>query len=135
MDKVGIERRLLTAGENKGFLDPFSPQTAKQRAHAQTMLDAIHSQFIAAVRQGRGERLKETPDMFSGLFWTGEQAVEMGLADGMSSLDGVAREVVDAPEVVDYTRYENMAERLAKRFGAAVGEASVKALRQSMVLR
>jgi protease-4 len=135
MDKVGIERRLLTAGENKGFLDPFSPQTAKQRAHAQTMLDAIHSQFIAAVRQGRGERLKENPDMFSGLFWTGEQAVEMGLADGMSSLDGVAREVVDAPEVVDYTRYENMAERLAKRFGAAVGEASVKALRQSTVLR
>jgi len=135
MDKVGIERRLLTAGENKGFLDPFSPQTAKQRAHAQTMLDAIHSQFIAAVRQGRGERLKETPDMFSGLFWTGEQAVEMGLADGMSSLDGVARDVVDAPEVIDYSRYENMAERLAKRFGAAMGEASVKALRQSPVLR
>jgi protease IV len=135
MDKVGIERRLLTAGENKGFLDPFSPQTEKQRTHAQTMLNAIHSQFIAAVRQGRGDRLKETPDMFSGLFWTGEQAVEMGLADGMSSLDGVAREVVDAPEVVDYTRYENMAERLAKRFGAAVGEASVKALRQSTVLR
>jgi protease-4 len=99
------------------------------------MLDAIHSQFIAAVRQGRGERLKETPDMFSGLFWTGEQAVEMGLADGMSSLDGVARDVVDAPEVIDYSRYENMAERLAKRFGAAMGEASVKALRQSTVLR
>lgn len=135
MDKLGVERRLMTAGENKGFLDPFSPQTGKQRAHAQTMLNAIHAQFITAVRQGRGDRLKETPDMFSGLFWTGEQAVEMGLADGMSSLDGVARDVVEAPEVIDYTRYENMAERLAKRFGAAMGEASVKALRQSPVLR
>ena len=135
MGKLGVERRLLTAGENKGFLDPFSPQTAKQRAHAQTMLDAIHNQFITAVRQGRGDRLKETPDMFSGLFWTGEQAVDMGLADGMSSLDGVARDVVDAPDVIDYTRYENMAERLAKRFGAAMGEASVKALRESPVLR
>ena len=135
MDKLGVERRLLTAGENKGFLDPFSPQTAKQRAHAQTMLDAIHTQFIAAVRQGRGERLKETSDMFSGLFWTGEQAVEMGLADGLSSLDAVAREVVDAPEVVDYTRSENMAERLAKRFGAAVGEGAVHTLQWRMPLR
>lgn len=135
MDKMGVERRLLTAGENKGFLDPFSPQTGKQRAHAQTMLDAIHSQFITAVRQGRGARLKESPDMFSGLFWTGEQAVEMGLADGMSSLDGVAREVVEAPDVIDYTRYENMAERLAKRFGAAVGEGAVHALQWRMPLR
>lgn len=135
MDKLGVERRLMTAGENKGFMDPFSPQTAKQRTHAQAMLDQIHEQFITAVRQGRGERLKETPDMFSGLFWTGEQAVEMGLADGLSSLDGVAREVVQAADVIDYTRYENMAERLAKRFGAAIGEASVKALRESPVLR
>ena len=135
MDKLGVERRLMTAGENKGFMDPFSPQTAKQRTHAQAMLDQIHEQFITAVRQGRGDRLKETPDMFSGLFWTGEQAVEMGLADGLSSLDGVAREVVQAADVIDYTRYENMAERLAKRFGAAMGEASVKALHQQPVLR
>ena len=135
MDKLGVERRLMTAGENKGFMDPFSPQTAKQRTHAQAMLDQIHEQFITAVRQGRGDRLKETPTMFSGLFWTGEQAVEMGLADGLSSLDGVAREVVQAADVIDYTRYENMAERLAKRFGAAMGEASVKALHQQPVLR
>ena len=135
MDKLGVERRLMTAGENKGFMDPFSPQTAKQRTHAQAMLDQIHEQFITAVRQGRGDRLKETPDMFSGLFWTGEQAVEMGLADGLSSLDGVAREVVQAADVIDYTRYENMAERLAKRFGAAMGEASVKALHRQPVLR
>lgn len=135
MDKLGIERRLLTAGENKGFLDPFSPQTAKQRAHAQSMLNQIHEQFIASVRQGRGDRLKETPEMFSGLFWTGEQAVEMGLADGLSSLDAVARDTVEAAEVMDYTRYENMAERLAKRFGAAIGAGAVHALQWRVPVR
>ncbi|MBM3386140.1 MAG: S49 family peptidase [Betaproteobacteria bacterium] len=135
MDKLGIERRLMTAGANKGFLDPFSPQTEGQRKHAQAMLNQIHQQFIAVVRAGRGERLKETPEMFSGLFWTGEQAVEMGLADQLGSLDGVAREVVQAADVVDYTHRENVAERLAKRFGAALGEASVKALRHSGGIR
>lgn len=135
MDKLGVERRLMTAGENKGFLDPFSPQTEAQRRHAQAMLNQIHQQFIGVVKAGRGERLKETPEMFSGLFWTGQQAVDMGLADALGSLDGVAREVVKAAEVIDYTRHENVAERLAKRFGAAMGEASVKALRQAMVLR
>lgn len=135
MDKLGVERRLMTAGENKGFLDPFSPQTAAQRKYAQAMLDQIHQQFIGVVKVGRGDRLKETPDMFSGLFWTGQQAVDMGLADALGSLDGVARDVVKAPDVIDYTRHENMAERLAKRFGAALGEASVKAMRQSAVLR
>ena len=135
MDKLGVERRLMTAGENKGFLDPFSPQTAAQRKYAQAMLDQIHQQFIGVVKAGRGERLKETPDMFSGLFWTGQQAVDMGLADALGSLDSVARDVVKASDVIDYTRHENVAERLAKRFGAAVGEASVKAVRQSAVLR
>jgi protease IV len=135
MDKLGIERRLMTAGENKGFLDPFSPQTEAQRKHAQAMLNQIHQQFIGVVKAGRGDRLKETPDMFSGLFWTGQQAVNMGLADALGSLDNVARDVVKAPDVIDYTRHENVAERLAKRFGAAMGEASVKALRQGMALR
>jgi len=135
MDKLGVERRLMTAGENKGFLDPFSPQTAAQRKYAQAMLDQIHQQFIGVVKAGRGDRLKETPDMFSGLFWTGQQAVDMGLADALGSLDGVARDVVKSPDVIDYTRHENVAERLAKRFGAAIGEASVKAMRQSTVLR
>ncbi len=135
MDKLGVERRLMTAGANKGFLDPFSPQTDAQRKHAQAMLDQIHSQFIQVVRQGRGDRLKETPDMFSGLFWSGQQAVDMGLADAMGSLDSVAREVVKAPEVIDYSRHENVAERLAKRFGAALGEGSVKALRVGAALR
>jgi protease-4 len=134
MDKLGVERRLMTAGANKGFLDPFSPQTEAQRKHAQAMLDQIHSQFIQVVRQGRGDRLKETPEMFSGLFWSGQQAVDMGLADAMGSLDSVARDVVKAPDVIDYSRHENVAERLAKRFGAAVGEGAVHALRMGSAL-
>ena len=128
MDKLGVERRLMTAGVNKGFLDPFSPQTKNQRAHAQTLLDQIHQQFIQVVREGRGKRLKETPELFSGLFWSGEQAVELGLADGLGNLDYVAREIVKAEDVIDYTRHENVAERLAKRFGAAIGEGAVRAM-------
>ena len=128
MEKLGVERRLLTAGENKGFLDPFSPQTETQRAYAQTMLNQIHQQFISVVKAGRGDRLKTTADTFSGLFWTGQQAVEMGLADQMGSLDYVAREVVKAEDIIDYTRRDNVAERLVKRFGAAVGLGAVKSL-------
>ena len=126
MDKLGVERRLMTAGENKGFLDPFSSQTKPQRAHAQQLLDQIHQQFIKVVREGRGDRLKETPEIFSGLFWSGQQAIELGLADGYGTLDSVARDVVKAEDIVDYTRQDNVAERLAKRFGAAMGEAMVK---------
>jgi len=135
MDKLGVERRLMTAGENKGFLDPFSPQTEAQRKHAQFMLNHIHSQFIAVVKKGRGDRLKETPEMFSGLFWTGQQAVELGLADELASLDQVARDVVKAEEVVDYSRHDNVAERLVKRFGAAMGEGAWKAMRSSTLIR
>lgn len=129
MDKLGVERRLMTAGENKGFLDPFSPQTEPQRQHAQTMLNQIHTQFIDVVKKGRGDRLKETPELYSGLFWSGQQAVDLGLADSLGSIDGVAREVVKAPDVIDYTQRENVAERLVKRFGVAVGEGSVRAMR------
>ena len=135
MDKLGVERRLMTAGENKGFLDPFSPQTAPQRLHAQAMLDQIHKQFIDVVKKGRGDRLKNHPDMFSGLFWSGQQAVDLGLADSLGSIDGVARDVVKAPDVIDYTQRENVAERLVKRFGVAVGEGSVRLLHQPAVLR
>ena len=135
MDKLGVERRLLTAGENKGFLDPFSPQTDRQRAYAQTMLDQIHHQFIDAVKAGRGARLKETPELFSGLFWTGQQAVELGLADQLGNLDFVAREIVKAEELVDYTRRDNVAERLAKKFGAAVGDGAMRALKAIPSLR
>lgn len=136
MEKLGIERRLLTAGENKGFLDPFSPMNEAQRAHAQSMLEQIHAQFIAVIKAGRGDRLKsETPGLFSGLFWSGQQAIELGLADQLGNVDFVAREVIKADEVIDYTRRDNVAEKLAKRFGAAMGDASVRALRSVPVLR
>ncbi len=134
MDKVGVERRLLTAGENKGFLDPFSPMSKTQKEFALTMLEQIHQQFIQVVREGRGKRLKETPEMFSGLFWTGEEAIKLGLADHLGSLDYVAREVVKAEDVVDYTRKDNVAERIAKRFGAALGGAVVQSLTKGMHL-
>jgi protease-4 len=135
MDKLGVERRLLTAGENKGFLDPFSPQTEKQRAFAQAMLNQIHEQFIAVVKAGRGKRLKETPEMFSGLFWTGQQALELGLADQFGSLELVARDIVKAEEIIDYTRRDNVAERLAKKFGAAMGEGAFRAMKTLPALR
>ena len=135
MDKLGVERRLMTAGENKGFMDPFSPQTEKQRVFAQAMLDQIHQQFIAVVKAGRGARLHETPETFSGLFWTGQQAIEMGLADQLGNLDYVAREVVKAEELMDYTRKENVAERLAKRFGASIGEGAMHAMKTAPALR
>jgi len=135
MDKLGIERRLMTAGENKGFLDPFSPQTERQREYAQAMLNQIHQQFIAAVKIGRGSRLKEDSDTFSGLFWSGQQAIELGLADQLGSVDYVAREVVKAEEIIDYTRRDNVAERLVKRFGAALGLVVVQATQSSAVLR
>ena len=135
MDKLGVERRLLTAGENKGFMDPFSSQTERQRQYAQTMLDQIHQQFIAVVKQGRGDRLKDAPEMFSGLFWTGQQAIDMGLADHLGSLDYVAREVVKAEDIIDYTRRDNVAERLAKRFGAAIGSGAFQALKSTPALR
>jgi protease-4 len=129
MDKVGVQRRLMTAGTNKAMLDPFSPEDPRHRAYAQAMIDQIHQQFIKVVREGRGQRLKETPETFSGLFWNGEEAIKIGLADAYGNLDFVAREVIKAEEVIDYTPRENVAERLAKRFGAAVGEGAVRALR------
>jgi protease IV len=130
MDKVGVERRLLTAGENKGFLDPFSPQSEEQRAYAQAMLGEIHAQFIEVVKKGRGDRLKAGDEIFSGLVWSGQRAVALGLADDLGSLDQVAREVVQAEDIVDYTQRENVAQRLAKRFGAGMGESALRLARQ-----
>ena len=135
MDKLGVERRLMTAGENKGFMDPFSPQTDKQRLFAQAMLDQIHQQFIKVVKAGRGTRLKETPETFSGLFWTGQQAIEIGLADQLGNLDFVAREIVKAEDTVDYTRRDNVAERLVKRFGASIGQGIAHTLQTMPTLR
>ncbi|WP_050460588.1 S49 family peptidase [Herbaspirillum autotrophicum] len=135
MDKVGVERRLLTAGENKGFLDPFSPQNPKQKEYALQMLGEIHQQFIDVVRKGRGERLKETPDTFSGLFWPGSKAVEMGLADGFGTVDSVARDVLKAEDLVDYTQTEGLPERVLKKFGVAVGSGVAKSMLNSNVLQ
>ncbi len=123
MEKLGIERRLLTAGANKGLLDPFSPMSDAQRAHAQAMLDDIHRQFIAAVKGGRGDSLKESNELFSGLIWTGAQSIKLGLADDFGSVQSVAREVVKAPELIDYTRRENILDRVARRVGAEFGAA------------
>jgi protease IV len=131
MEKLGVERRLLTAGANKGMLDPFAPQNEKHTAYAKAMIDQIHQQFIATVKAGRGDRLKETPEMFSGLFWNGEEAIKLGLADQLGSLDSVARDVVKAETIVDYTQRDNLAERVARRFGASVGASAVQAIRQA----
>jgi protease-4 len=118
MEKLGIERRLITAGKNKALLDPFLPLEEAHRQIAIDLINEIHEQFIAAVREGRGKRLKETPDMFSGLIWSGAKSVELGLADAFGSLDYVAREVIKAEDIVDYTQKENLAEKFARRFGA-----------------
>ncbi len=123
MKKLGIERRLLTAGENKGFLDPFSPAKTKDVEFAKALLDEVHQQFIQAVRQGRGKRLKESPETFTGLIWSGTRSVEMGLSDGLGSLDYVAREILKAEDIVDYTPKEDILERISHRVGASIGSA------------
>jgi protease-4 len=123
MDKLGVERRLITAGENKGLLDPFSPLDPKDRRHVEAMMKDIHEQFIGVVREGRGTRLKEAPELFSGLVWTGQKSVELGLADGIGSLEFVAREVIQAEDIVDFTRKDNLAERFARRLGSGAADA------------
>ena len=122
MDKLGIERRALAAGENKTFLDPFSPLSPQQRDYAQGMITEIHQQFIAAVKAGRGTRLKESPELFSGLVWNGARGIDLGLADALGSVDYVAREVIKAEDIVDFTVKENLTERLARKFGATLGK-------------
>ncbi|MDE2255832.1 MAG: S49 family peptidase [Betaproteobacteria bacterium] len=131
MDKLGVTRRLLTAGAKKGFMDPFSPMPEDQKTYALGMLEQIHRQFIAAVEKGRGKRLKINNDTFSGLVWTGESAVEQGLADGFGDTDTVARDVVHEKTLVDYTRSENVVDRLAKRFGASLGMGAMREMLQS----
>ena len=119
MEKLGVERRAYHAGENKAFLDPFSPVVEKQKDYINQMLEEIHQQFISVVRKGRGKRLKEDADTFSGLMWTGEKSIALGLTDGYGTVDSVARDVIKAENVVDYSEHDNVAERLAKRFGAS----------------
>jgi protease-4 len=135
MDKLGVTRRMITAGSNKGMMDPFSKENPQQVEMIKTMIDEIHQQFIAVVKEGRGARLKDTADLFSGRVWNGEQAVKLGLADGFGTVDTVARDVFKAPDILDYTMKENFAERVAKRFGAEAGAAAGKALIKSPDLK
>ncbi len=125
LEKLGVERRLYTAGEHKGFMDPFSPQNDADKAHLEQLLGQIHQQFIAVVRAGRGDRLSDNPDLFSGLFWTGEEAIRLGLADEIGSAGQVARDVIGEEKVVDFTPREDLVGRLAEQLG--VGAAKVLA--------
>jgi protease-4 len=128
MEKLGIERRLITVGENKGMLDPFSPLDDKDKEHVRKLMGDIHEQFVGVVREGRGKRLKDAPEIFSGLIWTGQRSIDLGLADGFGSLEYVAREVVKAEEIDDFTQKEGIAEKFAKPFGAATAGALVEAV-------
>lgn len=133
MKKVGVERRLMTAGENKAMLDPFSPVNPKHQQLAQEMLNEVHEQFKTVVRQGRGSRLKETPEVFSGLFWNGEQSIKLGLADALGSTDYVAREVIKQEDIVDFTYQDDFASRIAKRIGASVSATIGEVLARQLV--
>ncbi len=133
MKKVGVERRLMTAGENKAMLDPFSPVNPKHQEFAQTMLNEIHEQFKAVVRQGRGARLKETPEVFSGLFWSGEQGIKLGLADALGSADYVAREIIKEENMVDFTYQDDFASRIAKRIGASISQSVGEVIAKQLV--
>ena len=135
MDKLGVERRLITAGANKGFLDPFSPADPQQVQYARQMLAEIHAQFIQVVRQGRGKRLKETPDTFSGLVWSGEKSIALGLADGLGSVESVARDVIKAEDIVDFTPHQGLADRLAGKFGVVMANILKPAAQSGMKLR
>jgi protease IV len=118
------------------MLDPFSPLDEKDKEHVKTLMADIHQQFIGVVKEGRGKRLKESPEIFSGLIWTGQKSVDLGLADGFGSLESVARDVVKAEEIVDFTQKEGLAEKVAKRFGAAfAGALAETVLRYSVGLR
>lgn len=128
MDKLGIERRLYTAGENKAFLDPFSPEKEEEVAFWESVLDQTHQQFIEKVKEGRGERLSDRKDLFSGLIWNGEKAVELGLVDDLGSAGYVAREVIGHGEIVDYSFEPSPFQRLMRQMGTALGRGVTQAL-------
>ena len=123
LEKLGVERRLYTAGKNKGILDPFLPTKPSDVDHIKKLLDDIHAQFIASVREGRGGRLSDDPELFSGLFWTGEESLDLGLVDAIGSAGYVAREVIGEEEIVDFTQKPDLLERLTKRMGVAMASA------------
>jgi len=121
MDKLGVDRRLYTAGENKAFLDPFSPEEEEEVQFWQDVLETTHSQFIESVRKGRGDRLADDEQLFSGLVWSGEQALELGLIDGLGSSSHVARQVIGQEDLVDYSRRESPFQEIVDQFGVSVG--------------
>ena len=121
MDKLGVERRLLTAGKNKGLFDPFLPEQPEQIAHLQSMLEQVHGHFIDAVKQGRGDRLSDDQDIYSGLIWSGENSIELGLADDYGTRRSVAREI-GAEDIIDFTPREDLLQRIAKRIGSSAGQ-------------
>ena len=129
MNKLGIERRLLIAGTHKAILDPFSPVSSEEKSHVQTLLNRVHQQFIEAVRQGRGKRLQDNPDIFSGLVWTGGESIELGLADAIGSIDSVARDVIGSETIVDFTQEEGVIDRLAGRLGTSFGQTLLSAIK------
>ena len=133
MEKLGVERRLYSAGENKGFLDPFSDEKPNEVEFWKGVLESTHQQFISKVIEGRGDRLKVTDKTFSGLIWNGEQALEMGLVDGLASSGMVAREVVGAEEIVDFTPQPDPFERLSKTLGLAAASAITKVMGGSQI--
>lgn len=131
MNKVGVERRVITAGKNKGFMDPFSPVDPEHKAFMEEVLRNVHQQFVGAVKQGRGERLKDDPDLYSGLVWSGEQALALGLIDGFGSPGSVARDVIRQPRMVDYSTEKDPFDALADKLGVSMGRAGMQALLQS----
>jgi protease-4 len=135
MQRLGVERRLLTAGEHKALLDPFSPVNEAEKQHLQGVIDSVHQQFIAAVRQGRGERLKENPDLFSGLVWTGEEAIKLGLADAVGDARSVAKDAIGEKETVNFTPRERLIDRISHRLGASLGAALQSAAGLNLELR
>lgn len=128
MDKLGVERRLITAGEHKGMMDPFSPLKKADQQHMQNMIDGVHKQFIEVVKKGRGDRLKDNPDLFSGLVWNGDKSVELGLVDALGSSSYVAREIIGAEKIVDYTPRANFIDRFANQLGTSVAKTMIQTL-------
>ena len=132
MEKLGIENRTVTAGENKAFMDPFAPMKPEHKAHLEAMLADVHQQFIKAVKDGRGTRLKEnTPGLFSGLIWSGSKAIENGLVDGLGSVESVARDIVKAEDLIDYTVEENAFDKFARRLGTSFGAGLMQAVNRA----
>jgi protease-4 len=136
MEKLGVERRVFTAGENKAMLDPFSPLQEEQKAFFERLLSNVHAQFVTAVKEGRGDRIKDESIIFSGLVWSGQQALELGIIDGLASPGSLARDILEIDNVVDYSPKGSPFKDLFRRFGVSLGQGAVQALTsQTLQLR